>query len=92
MATTAKRDPNNVPVEIAVSNADGISILMLQADPVTHALSVADGTTGSDHGTPQAKRDQNAETAMMAVSNDGQSTPTALYVDAASNNLLVKST
>ncbi|PIY62259.1 hypothetical protein COY93_03510, partial [Candidatus Uhrbacteria bacterium CG_4_10_14_0_8_um_filter_58_22] len=37
----AKRDSNQVPTLIAVSNADGITPVVLYADPTTHRLLVS---------------------------------------------------
>jgi hypothetical protein len=85
----AKRDNNSVTVEMGVSNADGVTLLSIQANPTTHVLQTLDGVTGSDMGTPNAKRDGNSVTAMMAVSSADGKTPVALYIDAATNKLLV---
>ena len=43
-----KRDQNSIPVLLATSNVDGVSIVAVYADPVTHRLLVS-GTGG---GTP----------------------------------------
>lgn len=86
----AKRDSNGVAVSQGVLNSDGVTPTSLTAVPTTHVLQVSDGTTGSDNGTTNAKRDANQVTDLMALSTDGV-TPVALYVDS-SGNLLTKST
>jgi len=50
MADTAHFDNNHVPSLMAVSNADGISPVILYADPVTHRL-LTDDTGGGGTGT-----------------------------------------
>jgi hypothetical protein len=87
----AKRDANMVPVKLGASNADGVTPLMIQANPSTHQLQVNNGTSGSDQGKPQAERDQNMVPIMMAVSSADGKTPVELYVDLSTNLLLVKS-
>lgn len=42
----AKRDANSIPVLIAVSSADGVTPVMVYADPTTHRLLVT--STGSN--------------------------------------------
>ncbi len=90
--TNAKRDHNYVPTKLGTSNADGSTLMLFYADPVTHALMVEDGTSGSDHGPTIDKRDDNSVPAAMAVSSTDAVTPVALYLDSANNKLLVKST
>ncbi len=52
----AKRDQNSVPTLLAVSSADGTSILRLYANPDTHRLLVdlGDGVTGPGLSTDKA--------------------------------------
>ena len=47
----AKRDNNYVPTMIAVSNADGVTPVVLWADPTTHRLLVSLANTASITGT-----------------------------------------
>ena len=81
-----------VPVKLGASNADGVTPLMLQADPSTHLLLLNNGTSGTDQGKPQAERDQNMVPIMMAVSSADGKTPVELYIDLSTNMLLVTST
>ena len=87
----AKRDTNSIPTKLAVLDSDGLTIMLLRTDPVAHILVILDAATGSDKGTPAAKRDSNYEETMMAVSSADNSTPVALYINS-SNQLLIKST
>jgi hypothetical protein len=41
--TTAKRDDNDVPSLLAVSNVDEETTVPIYADPVTHAIIVVEG-------------------------------------------------
>ena len=84
----AKRDSNQVPTLIAVSNADGITPVVLYADPTTHRLLVSDGATGSDFGNDWAARDDNVKTTATATDANGTIIP--LYVDS-EGNLLIES-
>lgn len=88
--TSIKKDQNSVNTMFGVLNTDGVTITPIKANDTAHALKTSDGTSGSDHGTTNAKRDENRVPALMATSTDGV-TPIALYVDS-SGNLLTKST
>lgn len=88
----AKRDVNMVPVKLGASNADGITPLMIQGVPSKHDLIIDNGTSGTDHGKPQAERDKNMLPLMMAVSSVDGKTPVELYVDSVTNGLLTRST
>jgi len=89
--TNAYRDENNVATLIGVLDSNGTTITRMTSDPVTHNLKVSDGSTGSDHGTSNAKRDENDVPCVMAVSSTDGVTPVTLYINS-SGNLLVKST
>lgn len=89
--TNAYRDENGVPTLIAAKNTDGATIMRLRADSSTHALSVDDGTAGTDKGPTNDLRDENGATCLMAVSSSDGQTPVILYTDA-NNLLLLKST
>lgn len=86
----ASRDQNNIPGILAALNTDGVTLTRVLADSVTHAIRVADGTTGTDHGTVSAKRDQNSVTGWMGVSSVDGVTPVPIYADS-DGNLLVDS-
>lgn len=91
MANDAKRDPNFVTARIAVLNSDGVTVVRLAANPSTHALSVSDGTTGSNLGPANALRDGNGVPTLLATSSSNGRTPIAAYCDS-TGKLLIKST
>ncbi len=75
----AYRDQNSVPTIIAGLETNGSTIVRVTADPATHALSVDDGTGGTDHGPTNDLRDENSVRAFMAVSSDDGVTPVVVY-------------
>lgn len=77
----AKRDENNVTTITGVLNSDGETIVVVEADPTTHGLSVNNATTGSDNGPIEALRDENFVPTLLAVSGDDGETIVPLYVD-----------
>lgn len=85
-------DQNRIPVTLAVSNADGSSVIPVYGDPSTHSMKASDNTTGSDLGGNPDPRDSNRKIAFFAVSAVDGVTPVAVYADATSNALLVRST
>lgn len=90
--TNAYRDQNRIETKIALSNADGTTILPLKVDPTTHGLNISDGTTGSVTTVVYAPRDENRFPVLMAVSSVDGITPVPLAIDSATGKLLVKST
>lgn len=88
----ARHDENQVETTIALSNVDGLALVLVKADPTTHALIFADGTTGSDFGATRALRDQNGVPSFLAVSSADGITPVAVYADPSTGKMLVKST
>ena len=88
----AQRDANRVPTAIAVSDADGATPVLLQADPVSHGIKLSHGTTGSDLGPTNAIHDANRVPSMVAVSSVDGVTPVVLYADPSTNELLIKRT
>lgn len=86
----APRDENSVVAWLGTLNSDGKTPTPVFADPVTHALKVSDGTTGSDNGSKNAPRDQNDRPALIATSSADGKTPVVVYTDS-SGNLLVDS-
>lgn len=46
--SNAKRDQNNVPTLLGVSNVDGVTPVVIYADPVTHRLLVDNASAGSN--------------------------------------------
>ena len=89
--TNAYRDQNNVPTRTAVSNADGTTILRVQANPTTHVLAIDDNTTGSVTTQANAPRDENGVPVMMAVSSVDGVTPVPIAIDSVTGKLLINS-
>lgn len=90
--TNASRDNNNNPAIIGVSDANGTTILRIEADSSTHGLIISDGTTGTDFGGTNASKDENNVSTLLAISSVDGTTPIEIYVDSSTNGLLVKST
>lgn len=88
----AKIDNNGVPTTLGTSNADGRTLLSWRVHPTTHVLQVSDGSGGSDLSLQNARRDENGAAALMGISNDGNNTPTEVYVDSSTKQVLIKST
>ena len=84
----ALKDENGVNSLIAVSSADGTTIDAVTADPSTHAISVSDGTSGTDFGPTNALRDVNNVSTVMAVSSADGVTPVPLYTDGSGKTLI----
>lgn len=85
----AKKDNNGVPTITGVLNTDGATPTRIKADASTHALEVADGTTGSDAGKDLAARDGNAIPVLLAT--DASNNIISLFVNS-SGQLLIQST
>lgn len=79
----AKRDQNNVPAILGVSEDDGSTLIAITADPLNfNSLSVDEGIGGSDFGPSISPRDQNYIPALMAVSATDGVTPVVVYATA----------
>lgn len=89
--TDAPRDNNGVPVMLATSSADGVTVLALTLNPTTHGVIIEDNTTGSDLSTNTAKRDRNQVPVAMGTSNANGVLPVPLYINPATKELLVNS-
>ena len=89
--TNAYRDENHVPTKIALSNADGITVLALKLDPTTHGLTISDAIGGAVSTAANAPRDANNVPVMMAVSSADGVTPVPLVIDSVTGKLLVNS-
>lgn len=87
----APRDQNRIPALLGTLNTDGITPTVVYANASTHALSVSDGTTGSDLGNDNAPRDQNMVPALLAVSSADGITPVPVYTNS-SGQLMVQTT
>ena len=86
------RDQNSVVVKFGLSNADGLTLLGLYADPTTHLIKYLDAVGGSDFGGNHGISDDNSATSMIAASNADGTTPVSLYIDSATHSLLANST
>lgn len=91
--TNAKRDENNRPIMIGISNITGNTIESLQASPTTHGLEVDDATTGSNVGNNSgiALVDENGVQVLCAESSAGDGTIIELYVNDSTGRLLINS-
>jgi len=87
--TDAKRDNNQVPVMLGVSNADGKTPTPIKIDPTSHTILMENGSSGTDLGGDDAARDNNQVPVMLAVSEDDGETPVPLYINPATGALLV---
>lgn len=90
MATYASHDENGVPTLLGTVNT-GVSTIAIKGIPSEHALSVSDGTSGSDNGPVNAPRDINRIPALMAISSADGITPIPIYTTI-QGKLLIKST
>lgn len=90
----SKIDENGRPTATGVSNADGVTIIPLQANPNSHSLEVSNGSTGSDAGNNGNKSmiDENGVAAFTALSNANDGVIVELYLDSVTKKLLTKST
>ncbi len=86
----ASRDENSVPTLLGALSTNGTTLVRVKVNASNHALKVADGSTGTDHGPVNAPRDENSVPALMAVSSVDGVTPVVVYADS-SGNLLVDS-
>lgn len=90
MSHSAYHDGNGTHTLITVET-DGKTLINIQADPVTHALHVSNGASGSDNGPTTSFHDASHIAILMATSNADGRTPVAVYGDT-SGNLLVEAT
>lgn len=90
--TDTKKDNNQVPAILGVSNADGTTPLPFKADPSSHAIVMDDGTTGSDLSGDVAVRDNNGNPALMALSETDGITPVPLYANSSTGGILIDHT
>lgn len=75
----ASRDQNNVTTVLGTWANDGVTPIPLLADPVTHAVMVDFGTTGSDLGIEEASRDPNFVTTILGASRNDGVTPVPIF-------------
>ncbi len=86
----ASKDENSVSTLLGTLNTNGTTLVRIKANATTHALSIDDNTTGTDHGPVNAPRDENNVPALLAVSSADGVTPVVVYADS-SGKLLVDS-
>ncbi len=75
----AKLDENYVKTKLGVSNLDGITPLLMYADPITHRLKVNINAGGQNLGNNFASHDENFETVILGASKVDES-PVQIYV------------
>lgn len=84
----AIRDQNNIETLMGVDKNNGKVTVNILADPVTHRLKLAYGTSGIDYGNGPTPRDSNFNVALSAVSSVDGKTPVAIYADSSTGELL----
>jgi hypothetical protein len=69
--TNAYRDENSVPTLICASKNDGVTIVRIEADPLTNRILVSDSSAGSDNGNNKgnAMKDENSVPVLIGVSS-----------------------
>lgn len=78
----AKRDENNIATLIAALNTNGLTPILVKANPSNdNALVISNGTTGTDFGRNVAYRDSNDVPVLMAISEADGVTPVEVYAD-----------
>lgn len=84
-------DENGRPTIIAVSNADGLTIVPIYAKPSNNKLYVHNGVGGTDYGNNlgNAMLDENSVPVWTALSSDGDGSIVEVYADPATNRILV---
>ena len=82
------RDRNSIPVTIATSNTDGVTLFSLVANPTTHRLIISTGSTGTDLGTSIVKRDENSITGIEALNSSNNTTPVPVFINSGTKRLL----
>jgi hypothetical protein len=87
----ASLDENSVAAKTGALNTDGITPTRIKVDPTTHAISVSNGTGGSDNGKNVAARDGNSRPVLLGVSSADGKTPVEIYTDS-TGALLIQST
>lgn len=89
--SNASRDENHVTTEIALSSADGITLIPLEATVgIKNKLRINDGLLGTDLSGDVDARDENRVVAFMAVSATDGVTPVPVYIDPITKRLLVR--
>lgn len=89
MANAAK-DQNFVPTMIAISTADGTTILPIYINASTHGIKIDDASTGSRTGN-HALKDANGISTLCALSSAGDGAIVPLYVNNSTNGILIDS-
>lgn len=84
-------DSNYVRTLIATADSDGVSPVILYANPTTHALLIDDDSTGVSYGTGQAPRDKNSIPCILAANSSDGITAVSIYAHPAFNALSVVS-
>jgi len=93
MTVNARLDENSNATITCISNADGATVVRIQADFATNSMHVSDGTSGTDKGNNlgNAFFDENSRPVWFAVSSADGSSPIEVYGDPATGSVLVNS-
>lgn len=89
MSSTALHDVNRVPTLLGTSLSDGTTPVTVLCN-LSHGVSIADGSSGSDAGGAKSRMDVNRVPSWIAVSNVNGTTPVAIYANATTGALLVQ--
>lgn len=88
----AARDQNGRTTLLGTSGDSNVAgTLKVVANPTTHGIYVADGTTGNNYGYADADRDDNYIPVILAVSSADGTTPVPIYVDGTTGSLFINS-
>lgn len=84
-----KRDANRVGTMLVLSNDDGVTPIVLYADPTTHRLVTA-ASSGTLNARTDARRDDNRVPNLLAVSSSDGVTPVTLMADSVTHGLFTQ--
>ncbi len=91
--SNAQRDENTRPTMSCASKNDGITIVPITANPITHALTAEDSSGGSDNGnnSNNAMLDENSVPVLTALSSAGDDTIVEVYGNPTDGSILIDS-
>lgn len=90
--SNAPTDQNGKHGIICASKADGITIIPIQANPVSHGLNIEIVTTGTNNGNNNnnAMTDENGVAVWTVLSSDGSGKIIEVYGDVSGGKVLTK--
>ena len=90
--SVAKKDENNRPTAICVSQNDGTTIVPITANPTSHGVSISTSmSTDNGNNGGNAMLDENSVPVFMALSSHGDGTLVEVYADPITGAILVES-